>query len=185
MPCYGFAFCKQQTEFSTDFWDVFLPLSNLHHFISELGAKTTCSKTNLYSWYILPSVFTTTVHTVHKAAMCGRMVKRNHLQKKSSSQISSGLRLKASERLRKDSMILKLNFLGLRGKRYVQCKPNAAHHPENIILLTVKYGGGSITLLGGMLFRGELIKVEGKMDGANSRNISQDKVLQSARTLAL
>lgn len=132
------------------------------------------------------SVFTTTVHTVNKATMCGKMGENKaFVKKKSSSQISSGLCLEAYERLRKDSMILKLNFLGLSGKRYVQCKPNAAHHPENIILLTVKYGGGSITLVEGKLFCGKLIKVEGKMDGANSRNISKDKVLQSARTLAL
>lgn len=95
--------------------------------------QTARSKTSLCSWYILPYDLQQQFIKLH--AMCGRMVRRKCLQGKKYSQISSGLRLKAYERLRNDSMILKMNFLGLSGKCYVQCKPNGAHHYENIILL--------------------------------------------------
>jgi hypothetical protein len=36
---------------------------------------------------------------------------------------------------------------GQQGKRYVWCKPNTSHHPENTIT-TVKHGGGNIMLWG-------------------------------------
>ncbi len=74
-------------------------------------------------------------------------------------------------------MILKLNFLGLSGSAMFSANRMQHITPRISSALTVKYGGGSTTLLDGKLFCGKLIKVEGKMDGANSRNISKDKVL--------
>lgn len=67
----------------------------------------------------LCTVFPTTVHTVHEAIGVEGWGKGSVCGKKNSSQISSELRLKAYERLRKDSVILKLNILGQSGKRYV------------------------------------------------------------------
>lgn len=137
MPCHGFAFCKLSSAqiFGACFLHYLICIISLVNWVLK---QTASSKTSLCSCYFLP--YDLQQQFIKLRAMCGRMVR--------CSQISSGLRLKAYERLRSDSMILKMNFLGLIGKHYVQRKPNGAHHPENIILLTVKYAGGSITLLG-------------------------------------
>ena len=71
-------------------------------------------------------------------------------------------------------------------KDYVGRKPNIVCSSINTIP-TVKYGGGRF-----MLYRcfssagtGNLVKLEGQKDGAKSREIMQDHLLQSAKELKL
>jgi hypothetical protein len=66
----------------------------------------------------------------------------------------------------------KIELFGHQGKRYVWCKPNIAHHPENIIP-TVKHGGVSIMQWGcfSSAGTGKLVRIEGMMDGAKYREI--------------
>uniref|UniRef100_A0AAZ3RR21 Transposase Tc1-like domain-containing protein n=1 Tax=Oncorhynchus tshawytscha TaxID=74940 RepID=A0AAZ3RR21_ONCTS len=76
----------------------------------------------------------------------------------------------------------KMELFGHQGKRYVWCRPNTSHQPENTIP-TVKHGGGSIMLWGcfSSAGTGKLVRIEGMMDGAKYREI----LFQSSRDLRL
>ena len=56
-------------------------------------------------------------------------------------------------------------------------KTNTAHHPEHSIP-TVKHGGGSIMLWGyfSSAWTGNLVRVDGKMDGARFREILEENL---------
>ena len=78
----------------------------------------------------------------------------------------------------------KINFYCLKAKRYVWRKTNTAHHPEHTIP-TVKHGGGSIMLWGCFSSAGQLVRVDGKMEGAKYRAILEENLLESAKGLRL
>lgn len=73
----------------------------------------------------------------------------------------------------------KIELFGLNAKHYVWRKPGT--------ILTVKYDGGSIMLW--VCFSaagtGRLVRIEGKMNGANYREILDENLLQSAQDLRL
>ena len=80
----------------------------------------------------------------------------------------------------------KTEIFGHQGKRYIWCKPNTSHHPENTIP-TVKHGGGNIMLWGcfSSAGTGKLVRIEGMMDGAKYREILEENLFQSSRNLRL
>lgn len=80
----------------------------------------------------------------------------------------------------------KIELFGLNAKRYVWRKSNTAHHPNNTIP-KVKHGGGNIMLWGcfSAAGTGELVRIEGKMDGAKYRQILEENLLLSARKLSM
>uniref|UniRef100_A0A803KB68 Tc1-like transposase DDE domain-containing protein n=1 Tax=Xenopus tropicalis TaxID=8364 RepID=A0A803KB68_XENTR len=65
-------------------------------------------------------------------------------------------------------------------------KKNAAYDPQNTFP-TVKHGGGNILLWGCFSAKGtgQLIRINGKMDGAMYREILNDNLLPSARKLKM
>ena len=77
----------------------------------------------------------------------------------------------------------RIELFGHEGKRYVWSKPNTSHRPANPIH-TVTHGGGSC-----MLWRcvsagtGELVRIEGMMDGAKYSIILEGNLFQSSRDL--
>ena len=81
-------------------------------------------------------------------------------------------------------MRLKCSFLAIKEKTV--CGINPTHHPENITP-TVKDGVDSIMLW--VCFSsagtGELVRIEGMMDGAKYRVIIEGKLFQSSRDLRL
>ena len=66
----------------------------------------------------------------------------------------------------------KTEVFGVNAKRYVWQKTNSAHHPGHTIP-TMKHCGGSIMLCGcvSSAGTGNLVRVDGKMDGAKYRTI--------------
>ena len=80
----------------------------------------------------------------------------------------------------------KIELFRLNSKCYVWHKPNTTPHPVNIIP-TVKNGGGSIMLWGcfSSAGTGELVRMEGMIDGAKYRRIFDENLLESAMNLKL
>uniref|UniRef100_A0A803JMP8 Transposase Tc1-like domain-containing protein n=1 Tax=Xenopus tropicalis TaxID=8364 RepID=A0A803JMP8_XENTR len=77
----------------------------------------------------------------------------------------------------------KIELFGINSTRCVWRKKNAAYDPQN----TVKHGGGNILLWGCFSAKGtgQLIRINGKMDGAMYREILNDNLLPSARKLKM
>jgi hypothetical protein len=67
----------------------------------------------------------------------------------------------------------KIDLFGLNAKRLIWRKPGT--------IPTVKHGGGSIILWGcySVAGTGRLVRIEGKMKGAKSREILDENLLQS------
>ncbi|MGH0186727.1 UNVERIFIED_CONTAM: hypothetical protein FKN15_022402 [Acipenser sinensis] len=154
-----------------------MTLGDLQSSVSEMGV----------------SVHTSTIsRSLHKAGLCRRVARKKPLVKKP--------RLKARVDFAKKHVddtadmwekVLwsgkkKMELPGLNSQRYVWRKPNAAHHPVNTVP-AVKHGGGSIMLWGcfSSAGTGTLVRVEGRMDGAKYRQILQENLLESAKTLKL
>uniref|UniRef100_A0A6I8RG85 Uncharacterized protein n=1 Tax=Xenopus tropicalis TaxID=8364 RepID=A0A6I8RG85_XENTR len=80
----------------------------------------------------------------------------------------------------------KIELFGINSTRCVWRKKNAAYDPQNTIP-TVKHGGGNILLWGCFSAKGtgQLIRINGKMDGAMYREILNDNLLPSARKLKM
>uniref|UniRef100_A0A803K993 Tc1-like transposase DDE domain-containing protein n=1 Tax=Xenopus tropicalis TaxID=8364 RepID=A0A803K993_XENTR len=80
----------------------------------------------------------------------------------------------------------KIELFGINSTRCVWRKKNAAYDPQNTVP-TVKHGGGDILLWGCFSAKGtgQLIRINGKMDGAMYREILNDNLLPSARKLKM
>uniref|UniRef100_A0A803KAM4 Transposase Tc1-like domain-containing protein n=1 Tax=Xenopus tropicalis TaxID=8364 RepID=A0A803KAM4_XENTR len=80
----------------------------------------------------------------------------------------------------------KIELFGINSTRCVWRKKNAAYDPQNTVP-TVKHGGGNILLWGCFSAKGtgQLIRINGKMDGAMYREILNDNLLPSARKLKM
>ncbi|XP_070787043.1 rho GTPase-activating protein 20-like [Enoplosus armatus] len=75
----------------------------------------------------------------------------------------------------------KIELFGLNAKRHVWRKPGTAHHLANTIP-TAKHGCGDVFSAAGT---GRLVRIEGKMNAAKSREILDKNLLQSALDLRL
>ena len=71
----------------------------------------------------------------------------------------------------------KIELSGLNPKRHVWRKPGT--------IPTVKHSGGSIKLWGSFSGTGRLVRIEGRMNGANYREILNENLLQSTQDLRL
>lgn len=80
----------------------------------------------------------------------------------------------------------KIELFGINSRRRVWRQPSTEFDPKNT-LPTVKHGGGSIMLWGCFSAKGtgQLHRIEGRMDGAMYRQILNDNLLPSARTLKM
>ncbi|MBN3288553.1 TCB1 transposase, partial [Polyodon spathula] len=133
----------------------------------------------------------TITRVLHKTGLCGRVAKRKPLLKTHIKSRLEFARRHVGDSETKWKKILwsddtKIELFGLNTKRYVWCKLNTAHHPENTIP-TVKHGRGSIMLWGCFYASGpgKFVTMEGQMDAAKSREILQENLLKSARDLGL
>ena len=135
---------------------------------------------------------TTISQALHKSGLYGRMTRRKPLLKKA--HLASHLRYAKKHSGDSEAMwqkVLwsdetKMEFVNRNAKRYIWCKPNAAHHPKNTIP-TVKHCDDSIMLWGcfSSAGTGTLVRIERKMDGAKCRRIREENLLLSARKLNL
>uniref|UniRef100_A0A803JLA2 Transposase Tc1-like domain-containing protein n=1 Tax=Xenopus tropicalis TaxID=8364 RepID=A0A803JLA2_XENTR len=80
----------------------------------------------------------------------------------------------------------KIELFGINSTRCVWRKKNAAYDPQNTVP-AVKHGGENILLWGCFSAKGtgQLIRINGKMDGAMYREILNDNLLPSARKLKM
>uniref|UniRef100_A0A803K637 Transposase n=1 Tax=Xenopus tropicalis TaxID=8364 RepID=A0A803K637_XENTR len=80
----------------------------------------------------------------------------------------------------------KIELFGINSTRCVWRKKNTAYDPQNTVP-TVKHGGGNILLWGCFSAKGtgQLIRINGKMDGAMYREIPNNNLLPSARKLKM
>ena len=78
----------------------------------------------------------------------------------------------------------KIELFVHQGKRYVWCKPNTSHHPENHIP-TVRQGGGSMWGSFSSAETGKLVRIEGMMYVAKYREILEGNLFQFSRNLRL
>ena len=80
----------------------------------------------------------------------------------------------------------KIELFGVNQKKYVWRRPGTEFAPRNTIP-TVKHGGGSIMLWGCFSAEGtgELVRVQGIMDGDQYRQILDENLFKSARDLKL
>ena len=78
----------------------------------------------------------------------------------------------------------KIELFGLNANCYFWWKQSTAHQLSNTIP-TLKHGGGTIMLWGGISVagNGRLVRVEGTMNGAKCRQILKENLLQSAKDL--
>lgn len=79
-----------------------------------------------------------------------------------------------------------MELFGLSAKRYVWRKSNTAHQPGNTIP-TLKYGGGTIMLWGcfSAAGTGNIVRIDGRMNGAQYREILDKNLRPSAKKLKL
>jgi len=130
--------------------------------------------------------------TLHQSNLFGRVARKKPLLKKQHQKA----RLEYARRHIEDNptkwdKILwsdetKIELFGVNSKKYVWRKKNTAFDPKHTIP-TVKHGGGSIMLWGcfSSSGTGQLVKINGIMDGAVYRNILGQNLMKSARQLKM
>lgn len=139
------------------------------------------------------SVHRTTISRIlHKSGLYGRVARRKPFLK----DIHKKCRLKFATSHLGDTPNMwkkvlwsdetKIELFGNNAKRYVWRKSNTAHHPEHTIP-TVKHGGGSIMVWAcfSSAGTGNMVKIDGKMDGAKYRTILEENLMESAKDLRL
>ena len=130
--------------------------------------------------------------TLHKANLFGRVARKKPFLKESHRKARLEFARNHVNDLEQQwrkvlwSDETKIELFGVNQKKYVWRRPGTEFAPHNTIP-TVKHGGGSIMLWGCFSAEGtgELVRVQGIMDGTQYRQILNENLFKSARDLKL